>query len=42
MTYTANPDGSVRQFGEASTDHGLTWQPNFDFTYRKSSSPPPK
>ena len=42
MTYTPNADGSVRQLGEASTDHGLTWQPNFDFTYKKSSSPPPK
>ena len=34
MTYTANEDGSVRQFGEASTDHGLSWQVSFDFTYR--------
>jgi hypothetical protein len=34
MTYTPNPDGSVRQFGEASGDHGRTWQPSFDFTYR--------
>lgn len=36
MTYTHNPDGSVRQFGEASTDGGKTWTPNFDFTYRPS------
>jgi hypothetical protein len=42
MSYTPNADGSVRQFGEVSTDHGLTWSPNFDFTYRKSASPPPK
>ncbi len=34
MTYTALADGSVRQFGEASGDHGTTWQPSFDFTYR--------
>ena len=34
MTYTPNPDGSVRQFGEASTDHGVSWQASFDFTYR--------
>ena len=30
---TPNPDGTVRQFGEASGDHGQTWQPSFDFTY---------
>lgn len=42
MTYTRNSDGSVRQFGEQSTDFGATWSPNFDFTYRKSSSPPPR
>ena len=42
MSYTPNSDGSVRQFGEVSTDNGLTWSPNFDFTYRKSSSAPPK
>lgn len=34
MTYTANEDGSVRQHGEASTDHGLSWQTSFDFLYR--------
>ena len=34
MTYTANSDGSVRQLGESSTDHGVSWQGAFDFTYR--------
>ncbi|MEP3051601.1 MAG: hypothetical protein ABJP48_01300 [Erythrobacter sp.] len=34
MTYTANEDGSVRQFGEASTDQGITWQTAFDLIYR--------
>jgi hypothetical protein len=34
MTYTLNPDGSVRQFGEASLDHGVTWQSSFDLLYR--------
>jgi len=34
MTYTRNEDGSVRQFGEASTDHGISWQTSFDFIYR--------
>lgn len=36
MTFTPNEDGSVRQHGEASTDHGLTWQTSFDFIYRSS------
>jgi len=36
MTYTPNADGSVRQAGEASFDDGRTWQPSFDFTYRKA------
>jgi hypothetical protein len=35
MTYTPQSDGSVRQHGEASTDHGLTWQTSFDFIYRR-------
>ncbi len=34
MTYTKNADGSVRQHGEASTDHGISWQTSFDFIYR--------
>ena len=34
MTYTGNPDGSVRQYGEGSTDHGKTWQSSFDLIYR--------
>lgn len=34
MTYTLRDDGSVRQFGEASADHGLTWTPSFYFIYR--------
>jgi hypothetical protein len=36
MTYTPGPDGSVRQAGEASFDGGRTWQPTFDFTYRRN------
>ena len=35
MTYSVNDDGSVRQLGEISTDHGLTWGPSFDFLYRR-------
>ena len=38
MTYSKNSDGSVRQFGEQSTDKGQTWKPNFDFTYRPSDA----
>ncbi|EAQ30356.1 hypothetical protein NAP1_06250 [Erythrobacter sp. NAP1] len=34
MTYSKLDDGSVRQHGEASTDHGLSWQTSFDFIYR--------
>ena len=36
MSYSKNADGSVRQFGEQSTDDGKTWAPSFDFTYRPS------
>lgn len=38
MTYSKNRDGSVRQFGEQSTDDGKTWKPAFDFTYRPTPS----
>ncbi len=34
MSYAKNADGSVRQWGDQSTDEGKTWAPNFDFTYR--------
>jgi hypothetical protein len=37
MTYSKE-GSAVRQFGEISTDGGLTWKPFFDFTYRKSAS----
>ena len=33
MTYTKNDDGSVRQHGEISADHGTTWSTGFDLTY---------
>src|SRR5690242_3298395 len=38
MSYTKNADGSVRQFGEQSTDDGKTWTSQFDFTYRHAKS----
>ena len=34
MTYSRVEERSVRQFGEISTDHGVTWSPFFDLTYR--------
>jgi hypothetical protein len=34
MTYSRQENGAVRQLGEFSADHGLTWGPSFDFIYR--------
>jgi hypothetical protein len=39
MTYSKEEDGSVRQFGEGSTDHGKTWQTTFDLTYKRKQAP---
>lgn len=36
MTYAPGPDGSVRQLGLQSADSGKSWQPSFDFTYRRA------
>jgi hypothetical protein len=38
MTLDPNPDGSVRQHGDFSTDEGKTWQPAYDFTYKKRTA----
>jgi hypothetical protein len=35
MNYQLQRDGQVRQWGEASTDGGKSWQPAFDFLYRR-------
>jgi len=35
MSYIPGADGSVRQLGEISTDAGATWQPGYDYTYRR-------
>jgi hypothetical protein len=35
MRYQKQPDGQVRQWGESSVDGGKTWQPSFDFLYRR-------
>jgi hypothetical protein len=34
MTFTRNADGTVRQFGETSSDGGKTWVASYDFQYR--------
>ncbi len=34
MTYTVDDKGWVRQYGQASSDHGRTWTDSFDLTYR--------
>ncbi len=39
MSYTADDKDTVRQHGEISTDHGLTWQTSFDFIYRRTAIP---
>lgn len=36
--WTNNPDGTVRQQFEQSTDGGATWKLNFDGTYRRKIS----
>ena len=33
MIFTPNPDGSVRQYSDGSTD-GTTWTERYDYTYR--------
>lgn len=38
MTYSRLDGGAVRQFGEISTNHGLSWVPFFDLTYRPPAS----
>jgi hypothetical protein len=35
ITWTPNPDGTVRQHWESSTDGGSTWTTAFDGLYRK-------
>jgi hypothetical protein len=37
ITWTPNPDGSVRQHWEQSTDGGKTWKTSFDGLYRKKT-----
>ena len=37
MTYSVVAPGQVRQFGQQSTDNGATWQPSFDFIYKRKT-----
>ncbi len=37
ITWSPNPDGSVRQHWEQSTDAGVTWTTAFDGLYRRKS-----
>ncbi|MCM8556735.1 hypothetical protein [Sphingomicrobium sediminis] len=37
MTYFRNADGSVRQLGEISSDHGMTYTTGYDLTYRRKT-----
>jgi hypothetical protein len=41
MSYQLQPDGQVRQWGVTSIDGGKTWQPSFDFLYRRVQDFPP-
>ncbi|MGB7654649.1 MAG: hypothetical protein WBL74_04125 [Novosphingobium sp.] len=38
MTYTAIDRDTVRQHGEISTDHGLSWSESFDLLYLRSKA----
>jgi hypothetical protein len=33
MTFTSNPDGTVRQYSDSSDDGGVQWQLRYDFLY---------
>jgi hypothetical protein len=34
MTFTANPDGTVRQYSDLSPDDGASWSERYDYTYK--------
>lgn len=40
VTWTPNPDGTVRQLWEKSVDGGATWTVAFDGSYRRAGDPP--
>ncbi len=37
MIFTPNPDGSVRQYSDQTTD-GTTWVERYDYTYRRAKA----
>ncbi|HSM53837.1 MAG TPA: hypothetical protein VK839_06630 [Erythrobacter sp.] len=39
QTFTPIDGDTVRQHGEASFDHGLTWSTRYDLTYRRRKEP---
>jgi hypothetical protein len=39
MTYSKLDGGAVRQHGEFSSDHGVTWQTSFDLVYKPRGEP---
>lgn len=39
MHYQLMPNGEVRQWAENSADGGKSWQPGFDFLYRRTRLP---
>ncbi len=39
MHYRLMPNGEVRQWAENSADAGKSWQPAFDFLYRRAALP---
>lgn len=39
MRYQLQPSGEVRQWAEQSVDGGKSWQPGFDFLYRRARLP---
>jgi hypothetical protein len=39
QTFVRIDADTVRQHGEASTDHGLTWATRYDFLYRRRAEP---
>ena len=36
MTFTPNPDGTVRQFSDYSLDAGATWKVRYDYLYSRA------
>ena len=38
MTFTPQPDGSVRQFGQVSTDGGKSWTSSYDLLYVRATA----